>query len=337
MKRHITAFVVLTSLVFCSQPVWALRVERGATAGNSPIARATAEVSNQPPLSVSLHPITRKPRVGEPVVIEVKVISQTGVQVPPIEYVKEWGDWELLSDKTGVKRKVENHFARVDQVTLRTFVSGEVEVPAVIQPFRGADQRDGEFRSAPLSLKVAPLSPRPDDQPGRIRGLKDQRGLLSPWWVAALVLLLTAVAGVVVWLLRRKQTQEALAPEPVLPPEVVARQRLAALRASRRLAEGQFKGYYSELSDILRRYLEQRYHVTAPDLTTHELMRALKKSGLKITETNLIRDVLDQSDMVKFAKFQPQEKDAQADWETVDQVVEHTTPVPLPAAEGERT
>lgn len=329
------AVILLLGLGLYAGPAWALRMEVGEAGGATPAARSMIAAKRQPPLTVSLHLVTRQPRVGEPVVIEVKALSRPGVEVPPIEYPKELGDWEVLAAKAGERRRVEDHFTRVDRLTLRTFVAGEVEVPMLVQPYRGPDHRPGEFRSAPLTLKVDPVPPQSGDQPGRIRGLKSPRGMFSPWWVAALALLLAAAVGVVWWLRSRKRPETSLPSQPALLPEVVARERLAALRASNHWVEGRFKTYYSELSDILRRYLESRFQVTALDLTTPELMRALKKSRLKLTEKNLIREILDQSDMVKFAKFQPQEKDAQTDWEKVSQVVESTTPSAQPVAAGE--
>jgi len=74
---------------------------------------------------------------------------------------------------------------------------------------------------------------------------------------------------------------------------------------SRLLETGRFKDFYTELSDLLREYLGGRFLIQAPEMTTRELAVRLEYLGLPDgfrLETNVI---LEESDMVKFAKFKP--------------------------------
>ncbi|HWN66072.1 MAG TPA: hypothetical protein VNM90_00465, partial [Haliangium sp.] len=69
--------------------------------------------------------------------------------------------------------------------------------------------------------------------------------------------------------------------------------------------------WYVELSAIVRRYLEDRYHLRAPELTTEEFLREAQRSGqLSSTHRNLLSDFLVRCDRVKFARYQPGEDES---------------------------
>ncbi len=71
------------------------------------------------------------------------------------------------------------------------------------------------------------------------------------------------------------------------------------------LEKGQLKLFFTQMSDILRRYLEGRYYLSALEETTAEIMRDLKA---QLTNESIRQDLLDvlvMSDLVKFAKHIP--------------------------------
>jgi hypothetical protein len=69
--------------------------------------------------------------------------------------------------------------------------------------------------------------------------------------------------------------------------------------------------WYVELSAIVRRYLEDRYGLRAPELTTEEFLREAQRSGqLSSTHRDLLSDFLVRCDRVKFARYQPGEDES---------------------------
>ncbi len=69
--------------------------------------------------------------------------------------------------------------------------------------------------------------------------------------------------------------------------------------------------WYVELSAIVRRYLEDRYGLRAPELTTEEFLREAQRSGqLSSTHRNLLSDFLVRCDRVKFARYEPDEEES---------------------------
>lgn len=128
---------------------------------------------------------------------------------------------------------------------------------------------------------------------------------LLPWIIIALI------AAVVIYLLARFLPRNPLKRfvRPVPPPEpahLIALRDLHELKAAELWQKGEVKEYYSRLSDILRRYIDNRYGISSPELTTDETVRMLHKAAVTTTgQMAVVKEVLSLSDMVKFAKYMP--------------------------------
>ena len=112
-----------------------------------------------------------------------------------------------------------------------------------------------------------------------IRGLKDvvdiPTGNEWVWWLLAVAAALV-VGGVVAWFVRRRlaRRSDELAPPPPPPPHVVAWERLQ--RALGLIHEAE--QFCTEVSHIIRVYLEERFDLHAPDRTTEEFLIELQSS-----------------------------------------------------------
>jgi len=129
---------------------------------------------------------------------------------------------------------------------------------------------------------------------------------IVPWLVIALISL------AVIYLLARFLPRNPLRkfvrpPAPVEPAHVIALRELYKLRDEELWQKGEVKEYYSRLSDILRRYIDNRYGIMSPELTTDETVRMLQKAAVTThDQMSLVKELLSLSDMVKFAKYLPQ-------------------------------
>ena len=113
-----------------------------------------------------------------------------------------------------------------------------------------------------------------------------------------------------------------------MSPEEEAAQALAALELSTLIAEGQYKEFYSNLSSVLRRYVERRYGIPASEMTSSELIAAFRQAAIPTEPAFVCRAFLDNADLVKFARWTPKVDEVSADLARMRRFVQDTTPVP---------
>jgi len=127
-------------------------------------------------------------------------------------------------------------------------------------------------------------------------------------WIAGGLLLLAALA-VLIWFIRKRRKQEpvfVIKPKVVLLPNEIALQELEKLRLKKLWQSGKVKAYHSELTEILRRYIEERFKVPALEQTTWEITESLKsQTECPELAVRKLEQILVQADMVKFAKAIP--------------------------------
>lgn len=127
--------------------------------------------------------------------------------------------------------------------------------------------------------------------------------LLDYWFVWAPVLVALAI-----WLYWRRKNRKKpveIAPVVVIPLHEQLLMELEVLDKKQLWQNNQTKQYYTELTDLIRTYLEKRYKVMAHEQTTVQLMSNLKSSGIKSEAQIMLKGILEMADMVKFAKAIP--------------------------------
>jgi hypothetical protein len=120
------------------------------------------------------------------------------------------------------------------------------------------------------------------------------------------VLLFLAAAGIAVFIYFKKRKRVETPPEPPRrSPEETAVESLNLLREMKLAEKGMVKEYYIRLSDIIRRYIENKYGILALDRTTWELYREMRTKKTDRVQADKIKDFLEECDLVKFAKYVP--------------------------------
>ena len=113
------------------------------------------------------------------------------------------------------------------------------------------------------------------------------------------------------------------------PPHVIAERLLAELRAKKLWENGKTKEFYSELSHILRGYLENQFTMPALESTTDELMGLLKTRSFDVKIVEKVRYLLQTADLVKFAKVEPSTDLHDGFLNDAGHIVEITKPQPV--------
>ena len=156
-----------------------------------------------------------------------------------------------------------------------------------------------------------------------IKGPVHYRNWTYLYIIFAVAVIIIAIILIVRFIRKRKKSREEYVP-PV-PAHEIAYSALDELIKKNYIAQGLIQQYYFELSDIVRHYLENRFQLKAPEMTTEEFLSALKtSSALDADQKSLLRDFLSHCDMVKFAKYIPGEREIGASQESARKLIDQT-------------
>ncbi len=127
---------------------------------------------------------------------------------------------------------------------------------------------------------------------------------------------------------KNKEPLFVFAPKPVIPAHIEALENLEKLRLKQLWQNSLVKEYYTELTDILRIYIEKDLQIHAIEMTSDELIDAVETSALtdKSELITLLRHLLPTADLVKFAKSMPLADEHDRCFKDVKQFIELTMP-----------
>jgi hypothetical protein len=151
-----------------------------------------------------------------------------------------------------------------------------------------------------------------------------------PW--AALGLGGLLIAGTALWFLRRylkrKKDPKAYYQLTLEPAHVIAFRELDKLKEEKIWAKGEVKRYYTRLTEITRLYIERQYDIPAMESTTDEILHSFQKANPedKLLD-EILKELLELADLVKFAKEDPLPIDNQTNLNNAYIFVQKTYPL----------
>ncbi|MEL6865644.1 MAG: hypothetical protein AAFP19_14550 [Bacteroidota bacterium] len=245
--------------------------------------------------------------IGDQVNLQLAVRHAPGISVfPPdlsqLDTIKsieliDVGRWDTLEQGAQILLQ--------QQILLTAFDSGAYYIPAIPIRYQSNGQNSQtytnqlllEVTNVPIdSVYLAPIK-------GNIYEELTLEDVLPYLIGLALILVLGSIAY---YLYRRRQLQTAPPPpEIVIPAHEVALSKLAELKAEKLWQKGEVKEYLSQLTYIIREYLENRYSIQALELTTDEIVEQLRSSDITPNWTQHFQEMLQMADLVKFAKAIP--------------------------------
>lgn len=146
------------------------------------------------------------------------------------------------------------------------------------------------------------------------------------WGALALIFLLLALYAALKLLDRYGRSVSSLfRPAPPQPPHIAAIQALEALHHQKLWQNNRYKLYYSGITDILRTYIAARYGIGAMEMTSDEIIQAMRRIEDMSTKSAMdLTTILRDADLVKFAKATPGAEQNEADYLKAYYFVEET-------------
>lgn len=190
-------------------------------------------------------------------------------------------------------------------IILAPFEEGHYElpdIPVLLGSGTGADTL--VFKGLEMDVKTMPVDTStfvPHDIKGQIN-YPLTAGEVLPWVGAGL--LLAALAVIALLLARRAAERRKEAGRPKDPAYIVALRELEKYRSEKYWAPERQKAFYSGITDALKFYIDERFGVDAPEMTTAELFDALKTDKDISPELySSLKELFERADFVKFAKY----------------------------------
>jgi len=271
-----------------------------------PAGRTAAQTT----VSFKLTPPAAQPRLAETFPLRLELTCPAEYTVRPDTSAFSNDVFELLeikkiSSKTAGALKTETF-----ELAVSAFAIGVSTFPETAWLLAaGAELK--EAKSPAFPLEILPFF----DAKKEPEGIRD---ILPPFkfipWLGLLAAF--AAAALAAWFIYRRYKTRAEAagaattdaPDLRSPYEKAA-DALARLSGSGLWEEGKIKEFYSRLSDIFRNYLDGQFGIKAELMTTNDITRELRGTGADIKTVIKARELLENSDLVKFAKFKPGEKE----------------------------
>ena len=127
-------------------------------------------------------------------------------------------------------------------------------------------------------------------------------------WLLGIVLLILIAYILKKYVFTKKEALKIEKPKVIIPADIIALKELITLEKAKIWQEGKIKEYHSSLSEIVRRYTEERFQFIALELTTDEIIDELK-SKLNQEQIQNLKTLLQRADLAKFAKSKPIESE----------------------------
>ncbi|MCX6147668.1 MAG: hypothetical protein NTW25_10550 [Candidatus Kapabacteria bacterium] len=200
-------------------------------------------------------------------------------------------------------------FKIINKFEITSFDSGNYEVPAYILLY----DKKGFDTPFPVSSNshLLHFNTLQVDKDKEIKDIKNPLDvpfniLDYIWYFVAVALLILAVYIFLYYRLKKKEIKEEPRYDPKIPPHISALEALKLLDNKKLWQSGQIKNYYSELTDILRLYIERTFVINAFEMISEEIYIALVKMKIESESTTDLNKIMQLSDLAKFAKASPE-------------------------------
>ena len=206
--------------------------------------------------------------------------------------------------------QLNNTHIRMEQdIQLTSFETGNVTVPEIeITYTKPKDTIRYSLHTDEVGLFVQSMEIDTTKAHRDIKGIIDQSITtyeVLPWVVIGVIAL--ALAYLIYRLVKKSKNKAPVVTvkkkaKPAIPAIVTARTKLTAMKDNQSWDTADTKGFYTDLTDITREYIDGQFSIDAVEMTTEEIVKAINDLGIsKFTKAKLI-DTLATADFVKFAK-----------------------------------
>jgi hypothetical protein len=246
--------------------------------------------------------------VGDYIYYSIEVDHDKAINVYAPDIRDSLSSLTVIKKENPVEQEKDGKVTTTYKYILSCYDSTLVTIPAVPVLYKAPG--DTSVRFAPANTLTILVKTLKVDQKAGIKDVKAPIKIPLDWrWVALWILIALIIIGLIYYLYRRHQKKK-LSAQPVkkvitLPSYTIALNALRDLEEKKLWQKGEIKEYHSILTEIIRKYLEERFSMPVMELPTSEAVELLKqRQGTEIIQ-DTVYNFLSNADLVKFAKFVP--------------------------------
>lgn len=241
--------------------------------------------------------------------LETNAPQQFAIGLPEI---KDANEFKVISKKYQPDRiDLNRNIIKSVTYRLEPALVGDFEIPSLIFTFTEPNDANAiNIETLPVKIQVNtsliadPNKISIEDISSDIETVANPPYKFQTWTISVIVLVIVLLA-MVAWFNRRKPQIAEQA--KIKMPYEIALEQIQELLAKNLISKGFLKEFYGSLCDILRRYIEGRFDIKAPEQTTEEFLVYLSKdSQLNQQDKANLTEFLQHCDLVKFAKHTPE-------------------------------
>ncbi len=243
-------------------------------------------------------------------ILEVTYPQGTNVSFPSIEKMITPNVELIQKGNMEISNASGNMVRSIESVIVTSFDSGSHVIPPFVFRYSVGGRTDFVKTNA-LSINVKSFKIDESKGPADIKSPYGAPLTLKE--ILPYILGFILIAAIIFFLIyaipRRKKVLPFLFGEekPTEPPHVIALRELDKIKEKKPWEKGRIKEFYTDISDIMRNYIVQRYQIPALEQTTKETIKEFKRRGNIIDGKSLeqLNQILALADLVKFAKHSP--------------------------------
>lgn len=247
-------------------------------------------------------------QIGDYINYRIEVNAQKGINLTVPSIKDSLSGIELLKSDSPAVKEEDGKTITTYSFTLAKYDSGDVRIPPVAVKY--TLQGDTSKKSVLTNEVKFTVSSLQVSQGSDIKDIKDPIKIPLDWkvialWILVALILIAAAYFAYRYYMKKKAERAGIITVIKKEPHETALDSLKALEEKKLWQSGKIKEYHSEITQIIRRYFEDRFNVPALESTTNELLGSLRKADGASKVIDITSDFLNNADLVKFAKFVP--------------------------------
>jgi hypothetical protein len=260
-------------------------------------------------------------------------------------------NWPMLMDSTAtykidiiekgvvdtLKSDTSKWITYTQKLKITSFDTGSIVIPAI--EYYGSDSTLIAVADS-MSFHVTTIPVDTSKAFMDIKGTFDEQLRFSeiiPWVLLVVGILIVIIIGIILFIRhKKKKPLFALMKAKTVLPHEYALAALKSLQEKRLWQDGHVKRYYSELTEILRIYITNRYAIDAMEMLSSEIINWMATNPETYNERSKMNDLFSTSDLVKFAKSMPLPNENDLYMNYAIDFVNVTTPVVIAEAKKEK-